>query len=206
MKTNAGRSLGLEEAHPTDAPIDWWWLSIINFIKGPFQPAGVLKPGHINGLYRISQAYVIFHLTPQSQTTLIQNGRVHSARIWAKGNGSNPPVSDRTETYFSIVSSPPDYICLTHHLLPVERSARNDDKQLKKEEGKKLANAIWNNNSKSQTHYQHNSAQNKSDISFFSGEHIPGIQTPKSLKMASLTVSDFAKALFKQISPLSSSS
>lgn len=194
MKTNVGRSLGLEEAHPTDAPIDWWWLSIINFIKGPYQPAGVLKPGHINGLYRISQAYVIFHLTPQSQTTLIQNGRVHSARIWAKGNGSNPPVSDRTETYFSVVSSPP------------EGSAMNDDKQLKKGEGKKLANAIINNNSKSQTHYQHNSAQNKSDISFFSGEHIPGIQTPKSLKMASLTVSDFAKALFKQISPLSSSS
>lgn len=194
MKTNVGRSLGLEEAHPTDAPIDWWWLSIINFIKGPYQPAGVLKPGHINGLYRISQAYVIFHLTPQSQTTLIQNGRVHSARIWAKGNGSNPPVSDRTETYFSVVSSPP------------EGSAMNDDKQLKKGKGKKLANAIINNNSKSQTHYQHNSAQNKSDISFFSGEHIPGIQTPKSLKMASLTVSDFAKALFKQISPLSSSS
>lgn len=178
MKTNVGRSHGLEQAHPTGAPIDWWWLSIINFIKGPCHPAGVLKPGHINDLYWISQAYVIFHLTPQSQTTLIQNGRVHWVRIWAKGNGSNPPVSDRTETYFSIVSSPPDYICLTHHLWRGVQGMMTNS-------WKKLANMIWNNNSKSQTHYRHNSAQNKSDISFFSGEHIPGIQTPKSSKMAS---------------------
>lgn len=136
MKTNVGRGLGLEQAHPTDAPIDWWWFSIINFIKGPYQPAGVLKPGHINGLYRISQAYVIFHLTPQSQTTLIQNRRVHSARIRGKGSDSNPPVSDRAKTYFSILSSPPDYICLTHHLLPVGRSTRNNDKQLNKKKEK----------------------------------------------------------------------
>jgi len=191
MKTNVGRGLGLEQAHPTDAPIDWWWLSIINFIKGPYQPAGVLKPGLINGLYRISQAYVIFHLTPQSQTTLIPNGRVHSARIWAKGGGSNPCVCvTGAKTYFSIASSPPGCICLTHYLLPVARSARNNDKLLKKWEEKKLANMIWNNNGKSQTHYPHNSAWNKSDISLDSGEHIPGIQTLKSLRTAFLSVSE----------------
>lgn len=44
-------------------------------------------------------------------------------RIWAKGSISNNPSSDGTKTFFSIVSSPPDYIALMHHLLPVERSA-----------------------------------------------------------------------------------